>query len=204
MEQNYFNGKSVIKRNVYPFGDSKIEGTDGFSFAPINTFEKANTKFFFENLMRSGEIKYYSSKKYLYLNLMRYVISEKELQKTPDKANFNQLKYNGLANLTSVYSSSLFASKPYYFQCDLNKAYLPVINIIQQNKTKPIDYEEIDLYRESFFDIEPYSGIVLRSGNKWMYSYQLENDALFDFSHDLFLPLYFSFNSYNYTDIGVL
>ena len=37
----------------------------------------------------------------------------------PENSNFYAYKYNGLANVSSVYKAPLFASKPYYYQCKI-------------------------------------------------------------------------------------
>lgn len=37
----------------------------------------------------------------------------------PYNAVYYSAKYNGLANVTSVYQAPMFASKPYYFQCNI-------------------------------------------------------------------------------------
>jgi hypothetical protein len=81
---------------------------------------------------------------------------------------------------------------------------IPTINRVKYNHSKTDDEDDINLYEESFVDIEPYSGAVLRAGQKIMVSALIQNDELFEVNRDRFIPFYYVFRNGNYTKEGVL
>jgi len=52
-------------------------------------------------------------------------------------------------------------------------------------------------------DIEPYSGAVVRAGQKILVSALLQKDELFEIENDKFVPIYFIFRNGNFTQSGV-
>lgn len=107
-------------------------------------------------------------------------------------------KYNGMGNLTSVLKLPMYASKPYYSDCDNLEEEKPVINRPPMNHSDPSEDDDITLYHESWVDIEPYSGACLRAAQKLMISAHLEQDELFDIDNK-FLPIYYVFRTGNFT-----
>lgn len=80
---------------------------------------------------------------------------------------------------------------------------IPIINKINYTHSTTEDQDDIDLYNESFVDIEPYSGGVLRAGQKILISALIEKDELFEIEHDKFVPVYYVFRTGNFTEDGV-
>lgn len=101
--------------------------------------------------------------------------------------------------MTSVFKLPLYISKPNYYQCDnlldSEKPYL-----IESNNThyETNDDDDISLYRESFLDIEPNTGVCLRAAQKLMVSALLESDELFEYGSK-FIPIYYIFRSGNFS-----
>lgn len=109
-------------------------------------------------------------------------------------------KYDGYGNQTSVLQAPLFVSKGYYKDCnDSLKAKIE----IEPNTDKPSDDDDIVLFEESFLDIEPNSGAVIRVAQKLLVSILLEKDELFDIKQDVFIPVNYVFRTCNLTSDGM-
>ncbi len=108
-----------------------------------------------------------------------------------------------MGNITSVQKAPVYAHKRDYYQCD-NMLESEKPTIILPNKThgKSDDKDDVDLYEESWVDIEPYSGVCLRASQKLMVSALFESDELFENSNR-FIPIYYLFRSGNFTQEGV-
>lgn len=71
------------------------------------------------------------------------------------------------------------------------------------NENKLQDNDDLILYNQSWIDVEPISGAVLRAGQKILVSLLIEKDILFDFPNDLFVPVNFVFRNGNVTEHGI-
>jgi len=110
--------------------------------------------------------------------------------------------YNGMGNLTSIFKAPLFASKPAYYECDNLFDAKPEITPLPYTPSNPDEQDDIDLYYDSWIDIEPYSGAVLRAAQKLMISAFIEKDELFE-NDNRFIPIYYVFRSGNFTEESV-
>ena len=110
--------------------------------------------------------------------------------------------YNGMGNFTSVFKAPLFASKPNYFECDNLHDAKPDITPVENNSGQSGDQDDVDLYYDSWVDVEQYSGAVLRSAQKLMISALLEKDELFE-NENRFVPVYYVLKTGNFTENGV-
>jgi len=119
-----------------------------------------------------------------------------------DNSKFYSDVYNGMGNFTSVYKSPLFASKPNYFECDNLHDAKPDITPVENNAEQSDDQDDVDLYYDSWVDVEPNSGVVLRSAQKLMISALLEKDELFE-NQNRFVPVYYVLRTGNFTETGV-
>jgi hypothetical protein len=120
-----------------------------------------------------------------------------------NKTYYNEI-YNGFANFTSVFKSPIFVSKPYYSGCDNSKNEQATINnITYLNPAKTSDTDDVDLFFDSYFDVEPTTGIVVSSAHKYLTSVLIEKDDLFDIDSK-FIPVYYSFRSGNYTEDAIV
>jgi hypothetical protein len=57
-------------------------------------------------------------------------------------------------------------------------------------------------YHDSWIDVEPNTGLVLGTTQKYLVSVKLDKDELFDV--DQFVPVYYVFRSGNYTEQAVI
>lgn len=107
-----------------------------------------------------------------------------------------------MGNFSSVFKAPLYASKPAYYQCDNLFDAKPDITHVNVINKQPAEQDDIDLYNESWVDIEPYSGAVLRAAQKLMISALLEKDELFE-NDNRFIPVYYVFRTGNFTEDSV-
>ncbi len=85
-------------------------------------------------------------------------------------------------------------------------ALLPEIKRDIKNHSKSYDPDDVELYFESWIDVEPNTGIVLGTAQKYLVSVLFERDVLFNFNgkdEDKFIPIYYVFRSGNYTEQNV-
>jgi hypothetical protein len=120
----------------------------------------------------------------------------------PENKIFYSNVYNGMGNITSVFKAPLFASKPNYFECDNLHDAKPEITLVENNSGQSGDQDDVDLYYDSWVDVEHYSGTVLRSAQKLMISALLEKDELFE-NENRFVPVYYVLKTGNFTENGV-
>jgi hypothetical protein len=66
----------------------------------------------------------------------------------------------------------------------------------------PGEEDDIKLYYESWVDLEPNTGAVVRAAQKLMISAYLERDELFDVESK-FVPIYYVFRTGNFTNEAV-
>lgn len=197
------NGEYVIeKKYISPWNiDLFLNGTDSISFKPL-TDKLFKPWMFIDDIFRTGNFNFFKIKKYNGLNTHRFVIDNSLLEK--NKEYFME-KYRGFGNNTSVLKAPIFISKPYYKDTDNNdsKVSKAIINFPYKSHDKTNDNDDIDLYEESWFDIEPRSGAVLRAGQKIMASALIEPDVLFDVPKAIFIPVNYVFRSCNLTQEGI-
>jgi hypothetical protein len=108
-----------------------------------------------------------------------------------------------MGNFTSVFKAPLFASKPAYYECDNLFDAKPEITPVEYKPEQPAEQDDVDLYHESWVDVEPYSGAVLRAAQKLMISALLEKDELFE-NDNRFIPVYYVFRTGNFTEDSVI
>jgi len=93
----------------------------------------------------------------------------------------------------------MYASKPYYHNCDNYLDEMPIIKRAPKNHSEPAESDDVDLFYESWVDVEPFSGVVLRAAQKILMSAHLETDDLFEIDNK-FVPIYNVFRTGNFTD----
>lgn len=136
---------------------------------------------------------------------MRFLLKDTAILSSkynPFNANYYSEKYNGFGNMTSVFKAPLFASKPYYFECnDSNSEQSTIVNVTSTVKSR--DADDVKLVNESWVDIEPKSGAVVRAAQKILISAFIEKDNLFEMDNR-FIPIYSVFRSGNFTENQVI
>ena len=120
----------------------------------------------------------------------------------PNNDLYYSEKYNGMGNLTSILKVPMYASKSNYTDCDNMGNEKPTIVRPQLNQSEPSDDDDVKLFHESWVDIEPYSGAVLRAAQKLMVSAHIEKDELFNIDNK-FIPIYDIFRTGNYTENSI-
>ena len=199
----YFDGKSIKPIYKDPWKiPTALEGTDAMSFKPLIT-EKDKPTAFIDDLYRVASFNYYNTKEYNGFKVKRFTLNNKlVLSSKYNKENsaFYMEKYNGFGNQTSVLQAPLFASMPNYKYCnDSTKS-----EIINNEKHGVSDDEDDSiLFNESFLDVEPYSGAVVRAAQKILVSLLIEKDELFDIKEDVFVPVNYVFRTGNLTKEGL-
>lgn len=120
-------------------------------------------------------------------------------------------RYNGFGNMTSVFKAPMYASKPYYYQCKILVYFLgdnmeeemPNFQLRNYTPGQSNDIDDYKLYNESWIDIEPYSGAVVRAAQKLMISVLIEKDDLFEIDNK-FVPIYYIFRTGNFSESSVI
>lgn len=200
MREKVFDGEKEIYEIRNPWKiDIVLNGTDAMTFNPLIN-KTSEPWLFLDDLYRTGQFVYYSTLKYNKLKVMRFTLKESVIQSSkynPFNANYYSEMYNGFGNMTSVFKAPLFASKPYYYQCPDSPA--EQSNIIKVTSTiQSKDKDDVKLADESWIDIEPNSGAVLRAAQKILLSAYIETDNLFEMD-TRFIPIYSLFRSGNFT-----
>lgn len=199
LRRKYWDGDSISEYNFNPYpNEVSLLGTDGYSFSP-SIHKSDSIQMYIRELQRSCSFQYYNIKKD-YLNMFELYRMRMDDASIFIKSNLYNNLIPGFTNLSSIYDTPLFASKRYFKdseyenQVDFRK--------ISTNKTTD-DIDDIDLFYDSFVDVEPFSGVTLRSAMKLMYSIHIKNDELFEFEKDKFIPLFYIMTSFNSTDTSI-
>jgi hypothetical protein len=205
MNEQYFDGEKFSMKSRNPWKDNvTLNGTDALSFNP--GMNKSSTPWIFlDDLYRTAAFVYNGTKTYNGLELWRYLLSDTAIQnKTmyPYNDVYYSDKYNGFGNMTSTTKAPLFASKPYYYQCDNMEKEMPEIIKLPRGDGKSNDPDDVRQFNESYADVEPLSGAVVRAGQKLLISALLEPDELFDIEPK-FVPIYLLVRSGNYSQDSV-
>lgn len=196
VKEPYFNGREVVSKFRNPWKiEIPLNGTDSVQFKPL-----LNTTYspwvFADDFLMKGSATYLSTKYYNGFYMNRYKLDDSLLQSSKFNKyneNFYMDKYNGFGNQTSVLKAPMFLSKPYYKSCD-DMPQLKVDITKYRPKSHDIpcdDKEDCTLYEESFLDIETYSGMSLRAGQKILTSLLIEKDVLFNYPDEIFIPAFY-------------
>jgi hypothetical protein len=107
-------------------------------------------------------------------------------------------------NVTSVLKAPFFASKPYYHDCNDSLSAQPeIVKFVPKEIKPPGDKDDIDLYYESYFDMEPNTGAVIGAAQKLLISAYIDQDDLFE-GEPKFVPIYKIFRTANFTEESTL
>lgn len=204
MKEPYFDGKDTTMKFRNPWRDYVVlNGTDALSMNP-DVSPKDILWAYLDDLFRTCSFTYNSTKNFNKLTAHRFVLTQDTIYNSTLN-NFNKVffsdKYNGFGNLTSVFKVPMYASKPYYRDCDNLFNARPDIKLLNITHQKSEDQDDQDLYYESWIDIEPYTGLVMRAAQKLLISAFIEKDELFEID-DKFVPIYNIFRTGNFTQVA--
>jgi hypothetical protein len=204
MKEPYFDGKNTTMKFRNPWRDYvKLNGTDALSMNPDVTPNDLLWAYL-DDLFRTCSFTFNNTKVFNKLTAHRFVLTQDTIYNSTLN-HFNKVyysdKYNGFGNLTSVFKVPMYASKPYYWNCDNLYNAKPEIKLLNMTHQKSEDEDDQSLYYESWIDVEPYTGAVLRAAQKLLISAYIEKDELFEID-DKFVPIYNIFRTGNFTQEG--
>ncbi len=178
-----FDGNETRNITKNPYNqDILISGTDGFTDKPDLNIEKDTFDVFVSILMRYGTAHGFkdSSKKYNGLNGYLFRMDNSLINKNPI---FNQNKWTGFLNFTSLMSAPVLISKRHYLDADKKIfEFIEYLSTDNETITPCRENDDIALY------VEPYSGLSLSAWLRLQNSVELSNNLLFNSSYAM-LPI---------------
>ena len=179
-----FDGNETRNITMNPYNNEiLISGTDGFTNKPDLNIEADTFDVFVTILLRYGTAHGFkdSTKNYNGVKGYLFRMDDTLILKNPI---FNQDKWNGFLNFSSVMSAPVFISKKHYL--DVDKEIFGFIEYLStDNETIIPDREndDIALY------VEPYTGLSLSAWLNLQNSVELSNNLLFNSSYAM-LPIF--------------
>eukprot|EP00118_Oscarella_pearsei_P002662 m.11176 g.11176 ORF g.11176 m.11176 type:complete len:499 (+) comp23057_c0_seq1:265-1761(+) len=163
-----------------------IRGTEGFFFGPGNG--KKSLYVFVDQLFRSGYFNFSSYENLHGIDLYRFRIPEFELAsatKNPANKVFYSFGPDGICNLTTVVpmNAPVYVSKPHFLGSDPGL----IANITGLSPNSVL--------HDSYFDVEPLSGAVMRAYKRLQMNIKIERDEyLSDLKHirSMYFPLFWA------------
>lgn len=159
---------------------NRVKGTDGRSFSP-NLPASHPLTVFLPLGFRHFQFHYQKAVDFLGLSLRRYVLSDGQLNNTCNSVtNPDCLPYHlyslpsGLLNVTQAvkeqqgFWSPIFASTPYFLGADS----------FYSGQVEFMNGHADPSRHQTFFDIEPFSGLTMRGYQRTQVNYYLKNSAL--------------------------
>jgi len=150
----------------------KLDGTGGYVFHP-NVQRHDVLRAFVAELYRSGDFVYSYDTKVHDINLYHYVVAPYELENASTYSrNYGYSAFGkpGVLNLTAVFPENLpiFVSKPHFLDAD--QSYLQGVNGLHPIRS----------IHDSFFEVEPLTGVVLHAAKRLQFNVLLKRDQRFE------------------------
>lgn len=200
------NGPIINYEYVNPWKTpEKIKGGDGYNFQ-TNIDSDETVYVFLDDLNRFGQGEFDKVVYHYDMKCYRFRIQKSLVQNAtycPENDQYWAYGPNGVANVTNVNGGPVFASKPYFIDGD--ETLLKVINITNSRYGNYYDFD-------SYFDLEKYTGAVLKVAERLMTSVELKPDVLYpdlaseglkEYGINTYLPVFYLNRSAQYSDSRV-
>lgn len=178
-----FNGNETINITKNPYNELvAIKGTDAFTNRPNLNPDGDSFDVFVTMLLRYGTTHQASgTRNFNGLTGYLYRMDNSLMEKNPI---FNQNRWNGFLNFSSIMSAPVFNSKRHFLDTDDEVRSFINLTDYEGNAIEPNrDEDDIYLY------IEPYTGLSLAAWLKLQTSVELSNNLLFNSTYAM-IPIF--------------